>query len=184
MNTHQEKLVVIHGRLATGKTLALKGLLHRYKEQEASRGNNYPIVSDIYCCFADSHQRFDGSTDFPERSLVGLDELELYDNPTSVIRQLLKRHNFVITTMQEVSNPLTGASLLSHYVRQNVTAYAKPRIYPDKDILVLDWINVLQSNTGMLPNEFIKQASALFDISKLHCKCHLTHQYLPREDAS
>ena len=184
MKTLKNKVIVIHGLMGTGKTLAMKALLHQMKEEAAAVGENFPIVSDVYCCFADSRQRFDGSEGFPQRSLVGLNELFLYPNPTSVIRQLLKSHNFVITTAQEISNLYTGASLLSHYIRQNVTAYIKPRLYPDKDMLCLDWVNVLQSNTGMLPNEFVRQASAFGDISKLYCNCHLTHLYLPQEDAS
>ena len=184
MKTPKNKVIVIHGRMATGKTLAMKALLHQIKEEAAAGGEHFPIVSDIYCCFADSRQTFDGSEGFPQRSLVGLDELFLYRNPTSVIRQLIKGHNLVITTAQEISNLYTGASLLSHYIRQNVTAYVKPRLYQDKDMLCLDWVNVLESNTGMLPNEFVKQASAFGDISKLYCKCHLTHEFLPRENAS
>ena len=184
MKRPPDKLIVIYGLKGTGKTLALKALLHQYKENAAAAGENFPIVSDVYCCFADSHQRFDGSEGFPERSLVGLNELDQYDNPTSVIRQLIKRQNFIITTKQEVSNLATGAPLLSRYVRSMVSAYIHPRLYRDKDILCLDWLNMLQSNTGMLPNEFIRQGSAFGEISKLYCNCHLTHLYLPREDAS
>lgn len=162
------QLNVIYGLRASGKTLAMKGILHQLKEHYAADGINVPIITNIACCWSDHELDMDN---LPERSLVGLDDLtDSFQFPRNLLTALLKRKNTVFVTEQFIEQ-LTAIGVSHSYRLTWVDKYIKPRLYLDKDILCLDMIAIYPDPIGILPKQWVKQGTALKDISGLFCNC-------------
>lgn len=160
---------VLHGKMATGKTVAMKAMLRQMKEAYLVEGKDISIVSNIRCCFADEFHSLSGlqtrlGHPLPENALVGVDNLDHSRNPTALIRGLLKNDNVVLATTQNVEE-------LSEYLRINVEFYAKPRMNKELDVIALDVINIHRDSIGILPAQFVKQAKVLTGISRFFCDC-------------
>ena len=178
------RLYLIHGPRKTGKSLALKAMLHRTKEGFAKAGIMMPIVTNEPCCFSDlslaeSYGAYTRSK-MPRNAIVGLDNiLDKFRYPETTIYNLKKRNNVVFAAIQSVED------LNTRFVHSLVDFFAKPRLYLDRDILCLDMIRI-HNNRLMTchPKQWIKQGTGFGDISSLFCDCQQEQLVRARPDAT
>ena len=161
---------VLYGKMATGKTVAMKAMLRQMKETCLAENKDISIVSNIRCCFADEfhslsgmHAKWEGYP-LPENALVGLDNLTDSRNQSAIIRGLLKKRNVVLATLQWPDD-------LDERIRGAVSFYAKPRMNKELDLIALDTIQIHRDAIGILPAQFVKQAKALPGIGRFFCNC-------------